>query len=546
MSLWIVVAKNEIRLKTSRFRKHRRLFFILIFSVLLFWAAYIGPILLDSILPEIFKIYSGNFEILFVNLIENAFASLFLMYLMYPLFTLFRKEKISKKEILLASPAKSGDIFLGEFLGQLPFYFLFILGIGPFITTLLLQINTKLTLFHHLLIYLIFITLFIFGSLLGRFIAMWIEFKIIMSGKLNRMRNLLLFSISISVIIIFFLFQVSLELLKANQELRVVFPSFWYSSIVLYLVNPSLIEPFLLNFWVDFGLAFFFPFLLLYISYKKVKLPYRGDKGINRVYDRNRTEPVFYQTIKRITPKKHAGLVIIQFKNFLRKKENKTKIVYIIGLILFFGILILLSLKDQTLSFGEILGIPIVIQITFPKELIMLIISWMGGLIYGILMGISAFFESKNLLELYKKSPYGVNGFVYSFLYLMFYHLILMSLFFSIFFAFMFQLDLLLILIFFFTFIINSVIILLQSMGVQFIRPLFQERRKNLIFNNYIIIALQVMSLLLTLYIFIPTISEFFTPTTILLFLLIINIGISASFALLLFFVGIWKLERFE
>ena len=546
MSLWIIVAKNEIRLKTSRFRKHRRLFFILIFSVFLFWAAFLGPILLDSILPEAFKIYSGNFEILFVNLLENAFASLFLMYLMYPLFTLFRKEKISKKEILLASPAKSGDIFLGEFLGQLPFYFLFILGIGPFIVTLLLQINTDLTMVHHLLIYLLFFTLFIFGSLLGRFIAIWIEFKIIKSRKLNRTRNLLLLSISIFIIIIFFLFQVSLELLKANQVLRVVFPSFWYSSIILYLVNPLLIEPFLLSIWVDFGLVFFFPFLLLYISYKKVKLPYGEDKGINKVYERNRREPIFYQTIKRITPKKHASVVVIQFKNFLRKKENKTKIVYTIGLILFFGILILLSLKEHTLSFGEILGIPLVIQITFTTELIMLIISWMGGLIYGILMGISAFFESRDLLELYKKSPYGVNGFVYSFLYLMFYQVILMSLFFSIFFAFVFQLEIVLILIFFFTFIINSVIILLQSMGVQFIRPLFQERRKNLIFNNYIIFALQVMSLLLSLYIIIPLVSEIFNPTTILLFLLIINLGISTSFALLLLFVGIWKLERSE
>ena len=546
MSLWIIVAKNEIRLKTSRFRKHRRLFFILIFSVFLFWAAFLGPILLDSILPEAFKIYSGNFEILFVNLLENAFASLFLMYLMYPLFTLFRKEKISKKEILLASPAKSGDIFLGEFLGQLPFYFLFILGIGPFIVTLLLQINTDLTMVHHLLIYLLFFTLFIFGSLLGRFIAIWIEFKIIKSRKLNRTRNLLLLSISIFIIIIFFLFQVSLELLKANQVLRVVFPSFWYSSIILYLVNPLLIEPFLLSIWVDFGLVFFFPFLLLYISYKKVKLPHGEDKGINKVYEMNRREPIFYQTIKRITPKKHASVVVIQFKNFLRKKENKTKIVYTIGLILFFGILILLSLKEHTLSFGEIFSIPIVIQIIFTKELIMLIISWMGGLIYGILMGISAFFESKDLLELYKKSPYGVNGFVYSFLYLMFYQVILMSFFFSIFFAFVFQLEIVLILIFFFTFIINSVIILLQSMGVQFIRPLFQERRKNLIFNNYIIFVLQVMSLLLSLYILIPLVSEFFNPTTILLFLLIINLGISTSFALLLLFVGIWKLERSE
>jgi hypothetical protein len=544
MSLWKVIAKNEIRLKTSRFRKHRRFFFLLIFSILLFWAAYLGPIILDSILPEIFKSYSGNFDILFVSIIENAFGSLFLMYLIYPLFILFRKEKISQKEILLASPVKSGDFFLGEIFGLVPFYFLFILGIGPFFTSLLIQINTNLTIIHHLFIYLIFFTLFILGSLLGRFVAKWIEFRFITSKNLNRSRNLLLLSISISVVVLYFLSQASFQLLKANRDLRIFFPSFWYSNIILFLVKPSLIEPYLLNIWIDFGLTLFFPLLILYITYKKAKLPFKLEKGTKKSIHGSNIESMFYHTITWITPKKYTGLVITQFKTFLRKKENKMKIVYITGLIVFFGTLIFISVNDQTMSFGEILGIPIVIQIKITKELIIFVISWMGGLIFGILMGITAFFESKDILDLYKKSPSGVNRFVYSFLYLMFHHLILIGIFLSIFFAFMFQINLLIILIFFLTFIINSVTILLQSMGIQFIKPLFEERRKNLIFNNYIIFALQVISLSLTLYIFIPTISEIFTPSTILLVLLFINLGISLSFGLLLFFVGIWKLER--
>ena len=40
--------------------------------------------------------------------------TVFVMFILYPLFTLFRKSEIGVKDIVLSSPVKSGDIFLGE------------------------------------------------------------------------------------------------------------------------------------------------------------------------------------------------------------------------------------------------------------------------------------------------------------------------------------------------------------------------------------------------------------------------------------------------
>ena len=37
-SLWKTIAKNEIKIRTSSFRKHRGLFFVGLYSILLLWA----------------------------------------------------------------------------------------------------------------------------------------------------------------------------------------------------------------------------------------------------------------------------------------------------------------------------------------------------------------------------------------------------------------------------------------------------------------------------------------------------------------------------
>ena len=121
MKLWIVILKNEIRKKSYYFRKNRKLYFIILYSLFLFWATYLGPSLFDAIIPEVVKNISHLIIPIFSTLIEYSLMVLLVLYVMYPIFMLYRKSEIGHKEILLTSPAKPGDIFLGEFLGQLPF-----------------------------------------------------------------------------------------------------------------------------------------------------------------------------------------------------------------------------------------------------------------------------------------------------------------------------------------------------------------------------------------------------------------------------------------
>ena len=185
MMLWKVIFKNEIRKKSYYFRKNRKLFFIITYSLFLFWAIYLGPALFDAIIPEVVKDLSSFIIPIFSTLIEYSFMILFVLYVMYPIFMLYRKAEIGHKEILLTSPAKPGDIFLGEFLGQLPFYLLFILGFGPLVNSILLQLNPNLTILHFILFYIVIFTLQIFGLLIGTVIANWLEYKMINKKKIK-------------------------------------------------------------------------------------------------------------------------------------------------------------------------------------------------------------------------------------------------------------------------------------------------------------------------------------------------------------------------
>ena len=122
MAIWKSIAKNEIRLRTSRFRNHRVLFLIILYSLLLIWAFFLCPAIFDLFMPTLVDIVGLEILMAVSLLIEFGMMAFFLIILIYPLNTVYRKTEIGFKEILLASPATSGDIFLGEFVGKFPIY----------------------------------------------------------------------------------------------------------------------------------------------------------------------------------------------------------------------------------------------------------------------------------------------------------------------------------------------------------------------------------------------------------------------------------------
>ena len=550
MTLWKVILKNEIRRKTYLFRKNRKFFFILIYAIFLFWAIYLGPVFFDAIIPVIIKQFSEVFEPMVVNIIESSFMMLFLLYIMYPIFMLYRKSEIGYKDILLASPIKPGDIFIGEFLGQTPFYSLLILGIGPIISSLFLQVNPNLTIFHFISIYMMIFLLIIFGLLIGTTIANWLERKMMAKKRIKNLNYSLVVLLSFLLIIIFYVFHFIFNFISENPEFKrvmIFYPSYWYSNVLLYLINPLIVETYILNIWLNIGLAIIIPLLFFYISYKKANTIHIIDQQLGTVLINTRYDKKINRFLRKITPQRYKCLVDVQFKEFFRKKENIPKLIYVGAFTAILGLFIFFSLEEPLLAIGDIWLIsPYVIQIFYFKYLLMMILSWMGGLIFGIFMGIYVLISSKDIIFLYKKSIRGIKALLYSFFYEMIYIIIFLDIFLIIFFSILFPLDLFSALTFFFLYPINTLTILIQAIGIQCIKPMFEERGKNIYFNIYLIILIQVISLLIATFSIISIIPDSIDHSLGLLYILLTNAGISAGIALLLLYLGIRKLNRLE
>ena len=550
MSLWKIILKNELRQKTYLFRKNRKLFFILIFGIFLFWAIYLGPILFDIMIPELLKEFSNMLVPILSTLVEYTFMVLFLLYIMYPIFMLYRKSEIGHKDIILSSPVKPSDIFIGEFLGQFPFYFLFILAMGPLINSILLQINPNLTIFHHFILYIIIFTLLIFGLLIGTIIANWLENKMKIKNKSKKLGYSLLVLISFLLITSFYFFHFLFDFIEDNPEFKnwiIVYPSYWYSNIVLYIIDPILVETYFLNIWASTGLAIIIPLLIFYISSKKANIFYDIEHQISFSSLTIKEEKKYYLFLRRITPHRYGSLIITQFKEFFRRKENIPKLIYIGAFSALLGLFVFLSLEKPLLDFGGYLIIsPYILRIFYIEYLLVMVLSWMGGLIFGIFLGIYVLMGSKNLIFLYRKSLRGIKTLIYSFFFMMLYLILFLDIVLTIFFGILFPLDFSSALTFFFLYPLNSLIILMQGIGFQCIKPLFDERGKNVYFNIYVIILLQVISLLIASFIIMPIIPNPYDHSLGLIYILLINLVISFGIAVLLLYLGIRKLNRLE
>ncbi|MFX0076950.1 MAG: hypothetical protein ACFE96_16005 [Candidatus Hermodarchaeota archaeon] len=548
MKLWIVLAINELKIRTAKLKSHRKLFLLLIFGLFLFWAIYMGPILFDSIFPEIILAFSGVLEIVLHYIIEYFLMIVFIMFILYPLFTLFRKSEIGVKDILLSSPVKHGDIFLGDFLGQLPFIFLIVLGVGPAAVSLMGQVNPQLTIVHFIVIYSVIFLLMSFSLIIGTILANWLELKISTNERIKASSNSYLLLLSFIVIIFFYIFHFLFNIGYHNPAFKdwmSIFPSFWYSNIILFIINPALVESYIVNIWFSLILAIGVPIIIFLVSYKKAETFYGFEPQLERNLVVKDHEGLFLKLIKKISLKKYRIAIIVQFKNFVRKRENITKLVYSIAFTGVLGLFIFVSLDSPLTSIknfllGELVSIPV----EYFDILVLTIISWLGGLIFGMMMGISPIIDSKDILNLYKKTSRGVNTLIFAFISFMTYILFFFAIILTIFFTILFSLNIATIVYFFSTYFIQSFIFLIQLVGIQCLRPLYGEKGKQIYFKIYFIGLLQVISLMISLFITMPNFPVVIDYSFGFLHILFINVGISGIIAIVLLFLGLLKLNR--
>ncbi|MFX0008855.1 MAG: hypothetical protein ACFE9R_00960 [Candidatus Hermodarchaeota archaeon] len=529
-SMWKVIAKNEIRIRTSSFRNHRKLFFVILYSSLFIWAFILSPFLFDMFMPTLASQFSDIFKPAIAIIIESFLMILFLVLVMYPLNNVYRELEVGLKESLLATPIKPKDIFLGEFLGKAPIYSTVILILAPIIVGMINPL-IDLTVIQYIIIYSCVFGVVYFANLVGSIIASWFELKISKSEKARDLGKALIWIFTIVMIIIMYAVIFFLNELISNPALKnwlAFYPSLWFSNIILYAIDPVLLSNFILNIWINLFLAISVPLAILYISYKKAESFYTLDGGIEKS---NGTiiehENLFFRIIRKSVGRKWAGLLVMQLKRFLRKKANYARIIYVVGLLGFMTWFI-------SNMAGDFSG----------KLFVIIILVAIGGGIGSIMLGHLGFVDSKDLIWVYKRSPRGIKGLVYSYLYAMLVLNLLIATVITTLFSIFATLDLLTTVIFFLEFLIFSQISMCQAMGLECLSPAFGEKDSSMKMN------MMISMVLLQPLIFIPIMSLIFFDIDLRTLEILIPHGImflyNIAVSIPLLYLGMRKLNKIE
>jgi len=531
-TLWRKIAKNEIILRTSRFRGHRTLFFVILYSFLSIWSFVLAPMLFDLFMPQLAEAeaLSGIFVPMIGTIIESLMMMFFLAVMMYPLNVVYRKSEIGFKETLLASPATEGDVFLGEFLGKMPVYSAAVLIIAPIIIGLANPI-VNFNFVNYIAIYGCVFGLVFFANLVGSILASWIEHKISQNEKARDLGKALAMVLGIVMVVIMYALMYFLQFLMEHPELRNwlnFYPSLWYSNIIQYFMDPVLLDAYLLNIWTSLLLAIGVPLVILYISYKKASFFYSLEAGMESSGSIIENENIFYKFIRKITGRRWGGVVVVQFKGLLRKKANLARMAYLIGLIGFFGWFMSLNIDDID---GALFMTNIIIA--------------MGGMMFSILIGHLIFIDSKDIIWVYKRSPRGVSGLIYSYIITIFILIVIMSIPITILFVYVFRFNMGMGIYLYISFTLYSLISLCQSIAIQCFSPAFEEKGKNMQGNVMISMVLQNIPLFAAIFILIGSFI-IFAPEFEWLYVTGILFLINTAISIPMLHIGMKKLNQIE
>ncbi|MFX0021280.1 MAG: hypothetical protein ACFE9S_03070 [Candidatus Hermodarchaeota archaeon] len=529
-ALWMVIAKNEILLRTSSFRNYRKLFFITLYSLLFLWAFIFAPILFDLFMPTLADQFSSVFKPAIAIIIESIMMGLFLMLLIYPLNNVYREGEIGVKESLLATPVRSNDIFLGEFLGKAPIYTMIVLLISPIVIGMINPI-INFTFLEYIIIYCSVFGLVYFANLAGSILASWLEHKISKNEKARDLGKALIWIFTIVLVAIMYGLIFFLNHLLIHPELKnwlAFYPSLWFSNIIVYIIDPILLNSFIINIWISLILVICIPLAILYIAYKKAESFYTLEAGIEKI---NITivkhENIIYRFIRKVSGSSWGGLIVVQLKRFFRKKANIARIAYIVGLLGFMTWFI------SSMSEG-------VFGIAFSSTILIAI----GGAIGSVIIGHLAFVDSKDVIWIYKRSPRGIKSLVYSYLLTMLIINIFISIFITILLIIFTSIDILNIIIFFVEFLLFAEISMCQAMGLQCISPAFGEKDSSMRSNAMISMLLLQPLMFLPVMLLImfdpdtPEMMRILMQVPIFLY----NIGVSLP----VLYIGMRKLKKIE
>jgi hypothetical protein len=179
---WLIVARNEYRIRTSAIREYRSYLPYVIIILLAFYVFYLAPKLVGLIENEILELFLSQVA---VALVRMMFVVFFFMFITFPISQSLKDIQTQQQYIFLSAPIKSSHVLLGEFLGSLPLYAIFIVLLIGFFTALMNPLGFSLI--QILLIVIAFLLIFTTALWIGTVISSIIRTRL---GKTSKGKDI--------------------------------------------------------------------------------------------------------------------------------------------------------------------------------------------------------------------------------------------------------------------------------------------------------------------------------------------------------------------
>ncbi len=411
---WATIAKAEFRVLTSRFRKRRLQTLVFLVVIGLTWALYLAPTIMQAFLNIFSNEAQAIFAAAFPGLMRAVILLLWIMVLVYPISYSLQEIRIGQWEIMLSNNVSTREMLFGMFLGKIPTYSLLVLFLAPLLLSPFM-IFYQVSIIGQLVIYLV-IGLFALSTLfLSTIISTAIQAKLGDSSRGNDLAK----AMGLVLVVLFLIPLYSLIYfaeafaILLGLDVFLILPSTWGADLITWTtitfnginLPAEAISAFegILNFSMttDTLLVSVFVIVVLILGFTTPDRIFSLEAGARtESITTVGRENIFLRAIKRIMSGATGVLVVTTLKDFGRKAQNISKIIYA----MFLSILLPLMINFSSVGIDELPELSILI--------FSFMLSMMLGMIAGITFGGVGFLESKDHLWVIKSAPGGVNKFM--------------------------------------------------------------------------------------------------------------------------------------
>lgn len=410
-SKWLVIAKAEYYVQTSRFRRFRREVSLLLLIIGVIWALYIVPEIVSGFLAGIAPLTQTLLMASFPGLMRSVMLFLWIILLIYPISYALQEIRIGQWEIMLSNNVSTRDMMFGMFAGKVPSYGLLVLFVAP------IMLNPFALFFNVSPIgqAIMYLTVFFvaLGTLfLSSFLSTAIQAKLGESPRGNDIAKALTMVIAIVILVPMYCLIYLAESMSAvlGMDVFLLFPFTWGADAISWtvivfngigLTATGFLSILKLDILTDLFLlsAFTGGILVLAISSADRIFSFGAGPRTEKVTTVG-PENFILKGIRRVAPGPFGVMVVTSIKEFSRKMQNVSRLLYGVVLSVLFPVI-------MTASISSIPEEPPPGVYEFIVMFMIILVGMMLAMMSGITFGGIGFIESKDQLWIIKSAPNG-------------------------------------------------------------------------------------------------------------------------------------------